>query len=43
MTRETAQEDIRWFLDVLRKNRILEKEPGESEPEGGTVRMVIRK
>ncbi|HIZ43446.1 MAG TPA: PqqD family protein [Firmicutes bacterium] len=43
VTRETVQEDIRQFLDVLRKNRILEKEPGESEPEGGTVRVVIRK
>ena len=42
VTREVAAKDIASFLDVLRKNNILEREPGDPLPQGGSVRVVIR-
>lgn len=42
VTREVALKDIEAFLDVLKRNNILELEPGESRPCGGSVRVVVR-
>lgn len=42
VTREVAMKDIESFLDVLKRNNILEREPGDPAPQGGSVRVVVR-
>lgn len=42
VTREVAEKDIELFLDNLKKNHILEPEPGDPIPQGGSVRVVVR-
>ena len=42
VTRQTAQADIEKFIGVLKKNSILEPEPGDSPADSGFVRVVIR-
>ena len=43
VTRETALEDIGQFIETLKRNNILEREPGDPEPMGGSVRVVVKK
>lgn len=42
VTREVAMQDIEAFLKILKKNNILEPEPGDPIPQGGSVRVVVR-
>ena len=42
VTREIAENDVKKFLEVLKRNCILEPEPGEPEAVGGWVRVRIK-
>lgn len=41
VTKEMAQQDVEGFIQVLKKNHILEPEPGEQETMEGYVRIRI--
>ena len=43
VTREQAQADIEQFLAVLKKNHMLEREPGEPEEISGAFRIFVPK
>ena len=42
VTRDVAIKDIESFLETLKRNNILEPEPGDRIPQGGSVRVVVR-
>ena len=42
VTRDVAEKDIASFLETLNRNHILEPEPGDPVPQGGSVTVVVR-
>ena len=42
VTRDVVEKDIEEFLGILKNNNILEPEPDDSAPRGGSVRVVVR-
>ena len=42
VTRDVAEKDIASFLETLNRNHILEPEPDEPAPQGGSVTVVVR-
>ena len=42
VTRDVVEKDIEEFLGILKSNNILEPEPGDPAPQGGSVRVVVR-
>ena len=42
VTRDVVDKDIEEFLGILKSNNILEPEPDDPAPRGGSVRVVVR-